>query len=102
MGRLLVAGDATVTMLNLRWAKAHCVLIAIVCQSIDDRPAGVAKSKQFGYFVVGFSSSVVAGASDVLINPALFTRLRQEQMCMAAGDYQRQHWKLDGTIAFLA
>src|SRR5262249_17950071 len=97
--RLLVLWYATIAMLDLPRAKTYGMGIARPGQRVNDRPAGISKSKQLRHLVISFTSSIVAGAPDVLVAPAALPLFGQKQMSMAAGDHQCQKRKFDLVIA---
>src|SRR5579883_907082 len=89
-------------MLDLRRAKLHCVWIAMLRQSVNNRAAGISESEYLRYFIESFSGSVVARVADILVCPARAFHFGQIQMRVSAGHHQREHRKPQLMISLLA
>ncbi len=89
-------------MLNLSRQELHRCRIAMGCEAVDDRPAGIAQAKQLGNFIESLSGRVVARVADVFVGPTLVLLRRQIEVCVSSRHNQGQHRKLQFVIAFLS
>src|SRR5205085_6980744 len=98
---LPVFGYAAIVVFDLDEAKGYGMGISMTRQGVNDWSSGVSQSQQLCHFVEGFASGVVAGTSDVFVNPAVFPLLRQEKMRVSTGDHQCQQRKVDLEVPVL-